>query len=350
MTAVLTLLVGAVPATAHFIPHPFQLDRLNRRMGGQVIDYTNHHGHDNRIWSEALHQKRDMYVYLPPHFDPNKCYPLVFWLHGFTQDEYSFVQSIVERLDRMIVEGKLPPAIVVVPDGSLSGRSGITFLSPGSFFLNSKAGNFEDYVMQDVWDFMHKHYPIRPERGAHAMVGVSMGGGAAFRLAIRYRDRIGTAVGFMPPLNLRWVDCHDNYMANFDPDCWGWRTDFSHGHETVGRFLGFVRIQLKRVIDPLYDRKDPETLARISEENPIEMIDRLDLKPGELELCVAYGGKDNFNIDAQVESFLYVAKQRGLCINVCYDPKGRHNGATANRLFPCVQEWLAPRLEPYAPQ
>ena len=73
------------------------------------------------------------------------------------------------------------------------------------------------------------------------------------------------------------------------------------------------------------------------------------MKPGELEMCVAYGGKDQFNIDAQVESFLYVARERGLDVDVCHDPKGKHDFPTAERLFPCVLKWLAPRLEPYAP-
>jgi hypothetical protein len=67
-------------------------------------------------------------------------------------------------------------------------------------------------------------------------------------------------------------------------------------------------------------------------------------------MCVAYGGKDQFNIHTQVESFLYVARQRGLSVEVCYDPDGKHDLATAERLFPCVVKWLAPLLEPYAPQ
>src|SRR5262245_29620540 len=44
----------------------FLLDKINRRLHGQVIDYTHNHGQDNRIWSEALQCKRDLYVYLPP--------------------------------------------------------------------------------------------------------------------------------------------------------------------------------------------------------------------------------------------------------------------------------------------
>ena len=51
----------------------------------------------------------------------------------------------------------------------------------------------------------------------------------------------------------------------------------------------------------------------------------------------------------QAESFLYAAWQRGLCVRVCYDPEGKHDYATTKRLFPCVQQWLAPRLEPFAP-
>jgi S-formylglutathione hydrolase FrmB len=349
LTPLFGVLVLLAPARATIIPHLCELDRINRRLAGQVLDFTRHHGRDRRIWSEALQEKRELYVYLPPHFDPKKQYPLIFWLHGFAQDEHSFLEYVVEPLDQAMASGKLPPAIVVAPDGSLSGRASITFLSAGSFFVNSKAGNFEDYLMVDVWDFLFQHFPIRPEREAHVMAGVSMGGGAAFHSAIKYRDRVGVAVAFMPPLNTRWEDCHGRYMSDFDPDCWGWRTDFSRGHEVVGRFYGVVTIRLKRVFDPLYDRRDPMETVKISEENPVEMLERYDIKPGELEMCVAYGRKDQFNLAAQVESFLYVAEQRRLCVHVCCDPKGKHDFPTAERLFPCVLKWLAPRLEPYAP-
>ena len=48
------------------------------------------------------------------------------------------------------------------------------------------------------------------------------------------------------------------------------------------------------IIGPLYDRKSPDTAALVSSESPIELLDRLNLKPGELEMYVAYGGKDEF--------------------------------------------------------
>src|SRR5262249_8003242 len=153
------------------------------------------------IWSEALCQKRDLYVYLPPCFDSSKCYPVMLWLHGFAQDEHSFLEQVVRPLDRAIWEGRLPPLIVAAPDGTIDGKSHciITF-NHGSFYINSKAGAFEDYIMHDVWGFVLANYPILPQREAHVIAGASMGGGAAYNLAIKYRDQFGIVFGVYPPL------------------------------------------------------------------------------------------------------------------------------------------------------
>jgi S-formylglutathione hydrolase FrmB len=345
--AVLLLFLAARPADAHLVPHPFELDRVNRRLHGQVIDHTNNHGRDRAIYSPALCEKRDLYVYLPPCFDPKKQYPVILWLHGFAQDEHSFINEVVEPLDRAMWCGKLPPCIVAAPDGSLRGTD--CLFSAGSFFLNTKAGRFEDYLMTDVWNFLVSNYPIRPEPEAHVIAGVSMGGGAAFNKAIKFQDRFKVVVGIFPPLNIRWISCRGRYMDNFDPCCWGWREDFSNGHEVVGRFYGVVTIRMRQVSYPLYGKKNPDTAALVSRENPIEMLDAYDVREGQLAMYVAYGGKDQFNLDAQIESFLYHAKDRGLTVGVGYDPNGKHDVATALRLLPGVLEWLSPRLAPYAP-
>src|SRR5262249_50956652 len=142
-------------------------------------------------------------------------YPVVIFLHGFGQDEHILL-GLAPKIDEEICQGVLPPVIIAAPDGSLSGKSSV--FQPGSFFLNSHAGDFESWVLQDVWDFVCEQYSIRPEREAHVLAGVSMGGFAAFNLGIRYRHAFGAAVAFHPPLNLRWVDCQGHYFANFDPN------------------------------------------------------------------------------------------------------------------------------------
>jgi S-formylglutathione hydrolase FrmB len=321
-----------------------ELRQVNGRLHGHVDDYTANHGADQRLWSAALHRPMGVYIYLPPGFDPDVAYPVIFWLHGLRQDERSFLSEAVEPLDRAMWSGKLPLAIVVAPDGSLESRKRY---QAGSFFINSKAGRYEDYLMQDVWSFALAHYPIRPEPEAHVLAGASMGGFAAYNLGIKYRHTFKVVIGIFAPLNLRYVDCHGEYRTHFDPCCWGWRTSL-RPNEVVAKFYGVVKVRLKWLTDPLFGR-DPSAIEAISRENPIEMLETYGLREGELAMYAGYGGEDEFNTTAQVESFLYRAKQLGLTVAVGYDPKGRHNAETALRLLPGVVAWLAPRLAPYSP-
>jgi hypothetical protein len=66
-------------------------------------------------------------------------------------------------------------------------------------------------------------------------------------------------------------------------------------------------------------------------------------------MFVGYGGRDEYNIDAQVESFLYSAKFRGIGVAVAFEPDGHHDGITAMKFMPSVVRWLAPQIAPYAP-
>lgn len=347
LSAVVLLALG-LEAHAHVLPRPWRLARANRRLAGHVVDHTHNHGRDARIWSEALGEKRDLYVYLPPGFDPCKKYPLMLFLHGFNQDECDFIDDVVAKLDKAMSTGLLPPAIVAVPDGSVHGLNCLT--TAGTFFLNSKLGAFEDFLVRDVYDFVVANYPIRPEPEAHVLLGVSMGGGAAFHCAIKHPDKFKVCVGIFPPLNLRWVSCRGRYRDNFDPNCWGYREDFSRGSEVIARFYGVVTIRARRLVFPLYGRNNPDIVEIVSRESPIEMLDLYDVRPGQVEMYVGYGGKDQFNMDAQVESFLYRARQKGLCVGVGYVPDGKHDVRTGEKLLPGVVEWLRPRLGPYAPR
>ncbi len=345
----LALLVGisfafaAIDVRADGLILASELDKANRRMCGRVIDFTHNHGRDRRIWSEALCQKRDMYVYVPPCYDPAKRYPLAIFLHGASQDEQFFIRGTVQEIDRAIARGVLPPTIVVAPDGSQKSRPAV--FKVATFWANTDAGRFEDYVMEDVWNFLMREFPIVPERDGHAMIGASAGGTGAFNCAIKNRDRIKIALGFMPALNLRWVDCHERYRAPFNPCCWGWR-EKAHMFESIGRPKGLFALRYHNLFGSLVGY-GAEGVQRTRAFNPVEVMEEYDLKPGELDMFVGYGGKDELNIMAQVESFLYVAKMRGIEVGVAYDPNGRHDEASARRLFPEAVAWVAPLLKRY---
>lgn len=349
LVLMLTLVSELPVLEANVLPRPLRLRRINRKIQGQVLDFTNNHGRDNRIFSPAMGEKRDMYVYLPAGYDPKKCYPLGIYLHGFISDEEHFLEDVVIPFDQAMREGRLPPMILACPDGSPYGIDCLT--TTGTFYVNSLLGNFEDYLVQDVYNFLMKNFPIRPEPEAHALLGVSMGGGAAFNKVIKHRDKFGVAATFAPPVNLRWISCRGEYFDNFDPNCWCYREDFSRGRDVVGIFFrGLVKIRLRSFIFPIYGKGNPDMAALIARENPIELLDTRNVGPGFAEFYIAYGGKDQFNLDAQVESFLYRARQKGVEVTVDYDPEGTHSEETALKMLPAMLEWLRVRIEPYSPK
>jgi S-formylglutathione hydrolase FrmB len=345
LAAFLTLAWPATDAHAHgAIKTKVKGALLDLHLQGTIVDCTANHGKDRRIWSRSLYEYRDLYVYLPPGYDKDQTYPVMIFLHGFAQDEQSFLE-LAPVIDQAICKGKLPPLIIAAPDGSIDGER--CFQRPGSFWINSNAGSFEDFVLQDVWDHLTHNYSIRSEREAHVLAGVSMGGFGAFNLGIRHRNAFGVVAGIYPPLNLRWMDSHGNTRANFDPRCWGWRTSFDEPREVLARF-GPATVRLGDLIYPVFGSGDAAA-AEIIANNPIELVDRTRLRNGELQMFVAYAGNDEFNIDAQVESFLYLCKHRGLGISVAYNPTGRHNAATAMQFAPAFFEWLSQRLEQFGP-
>jgi S-formylglutathione hydrolase FrmB len=320
---------------------------VNFLISGKLIDYTDKHGADRRIWSEALGMKRNAYVYLPPNFDPAQRYPLIVLLHGFAQDE-SALFYILPKLDRDMEAGRFPHSILVAPDGNIP--CGQWIIKRGSFYVNSNAGRYEDYLLQDVQGFVERNFPIHPDRRARALVGVSMGGGAAFDLAIRHKDQFGVTLGIFPPLNFRYLDCNENYRGKYDPNCFMLRTRADNDDEVLAYFLaGLVKIRIGAMAKPLFGRGD-DVVEGLSRFNPYENLDRYDVRPGELAMFVGYAGRDQYNIDSQIKSFLDKACERGLKVTTSYAPLGRHDTPTARRILPEALDWLSTQLAPFGPR
>ena len=222
--AVLTALLVALPARAQF-DNCINLERVNRRLAGHVVDYTNNHGSDRRIFSPILGMPRDLYVYLPPGYDPGRTYSLVLFFHMADVDEHFFVGSkVLKELEDLIVCGGFPPAIVACPDGTYRGWN--RFHAKDSLYVNGLGGRFKDHILQEVVPFLVANYAIRPERQAHALVGFSAGGYGAMGLAIEHRDVFGAVATLASPLNLRYSNCDGVYFEDFDPTTYRWKTTY----------------------------------------------------------------------------------------------------------------------------
>ncbi len=325
---------------------PNKLERVNGKIGGKVHDFTDNHNVDRRICSKALDEKREVYIYTPPGYDGKTQFPFMLWLHGFGHDEKNFL-DFIPHIDEGIRTGAIPPMIIAAPDASVKGKPSL--FNTGSFYLNSRAGRFEDYIVDDVVAFTFKKFAVRPEREAHVIAGASMGGYGAYSLGFKHKELFGNIAGIMPPLNMRYLDCHGKYNSDYDPNCVTLRTEFPR-NEIVGRFYGVILIRQRRMIDPLFGRDNSDVLKVLSANNPIELLETRNVQPADYNLFLGYGEKDEFNLDAQAEHFIDVAAKKGIHPTVLKVKDGRHNTKTGVSMFPAMARWLAPALAPYVPE
>jgi S-formylglutathione hydrolase FrmB len=121
--------------------------------------------------------------------DPARRYPVIYWLHGFTGTAFSGLSwrpwepSVPEMMDRAVAAcGR--EAILVLVDGFT--RYG------GSQYVNSSFnGQYEDYVVHDVVDYVDAHYRTVASPEGRALAGKSSGGYGAMFLAMRHPEVFG---------------------------------------------------------------------------------------------------------------------------------------------------------------
>jgi poly(3-hydroxybutyrate) depolymerase len=346
LLVVLALLACAPPARAQ-VGNCRSLESLNRRLGGQVLDFTHNHGADRRLNSPIMGRPRDLYVYLPPGYNPSQAYPLIVYFHLAYLDEHWIVATdFLVQLDGMIRRGEFPPTIVAYPDGTIAGENHIR--APHSLFVNGVNGRFEDHILYEVVPFLHGHFAIRPEREAHALLGASGGGFGAMSLALRHRERFGTVATLAAPLNLRYWNCQEDYRADFDPATFRWRETYDPDQVIATFGFGLRRTRARTYVEPVFG-SGPGVISRVIAVNPADQILATGLRPCELSIYVNYPGKDNYNFDAQDESFAWLAAQQGVHLTVERDPCARHNLAYFRANHIRAYRWLACHLLPPAP-
>lgn len=138
--------------------------------------------------SDAIDDDAQYLVYLPKGYEDeankDRRWPLVVWLHGMFEDHMRFhVRGGAPVLDAAVADGALPPCVFVCANG---GRT--------SMYVNRKDRKYEDLVTKDLLAHLGKEYRVSERREERAILGVSMGGMAALRIAFSQPELFG-AVG-----------------------------------------------------------------------------------------------------------------------------------------------------------
>jgi len=131
--------------------------------------------------------KMDYSVWLPAdYYTSQRSYPVVYVLHGYSDDETGWIQfGEASRIaEKGIAEGKIPPCILVFPDGKIA------------WYCNSYDGKiaWEDNFTNEFVPFIEKEYRIRAKKEFRAIAGLSMGGYGALKLSMRHSDLFSTCV------------------------------------------------------------------------------------------------------------------------------------------------------------
>ena len=125
--------------------------------------------------SIALGREVSYVVDLPPSYDtsPDRRYPVVYALHGlFEGPDFWQQRGLAAIAERVRGSGVLPELLVVAVDGG------------NSFFVDGRAGRYQEMVTKDLIAHVEASYRVVPGRAARAVLGVSMGGYAALHIAL----------------------------------------------------------------------------------------------------------------------------------------------------------------------
>lgn len=135
--------------------------------------------------SSLLNRAVHYSIYLPPdYYVSNRRYPVVYLLHGYTDDETGWLQfgEADRLLDEGIKNGTLPPMIVVMPD------AGVTWYM--NDFQNKV--RYEDMFVTEFIPHIDSSYRTRAKRDFRAVSGLSMGGHGSLLLAMHHPDLFGS--------------------------------------------------------------------------------------------------------------------------------------------------------------
>ncbi len=118
---------------------------------------------------------KELNVYLPHGYGAEQEYPVIYVLHGLTDNEDTWFERgdphPAVLLDNLIDAGEIDPVIAVFPNGNSSS----SFLTRE---FDNQAGYyyFANELVNDIIPLIEAEYSVRAERNSRAVCGFSMGG------------------------------------------------------------------------------------------------------------------------------------------------------------------------------
>lgn len=124
------------------------------------------------LHSAALGWDVGYVVWKPANYDPTRKYPVIYFLHGASGTESADAAGFSGWVAKGIEKGMLPPVLVVFPNGGMSGYRGAV----------------EKMIVEELIPLIDRTCPTLARPESRAVVGFSMGGAGAVRLAVLHPE------------------------------------------------------------------------------------------------------------------------------------------------------------------
>jgi len=188
-------------------------------------------------------------IYLPPGYESaTRRYPVVYLLHGYTDNESGWIQfgEVDLAADRAIASREIPPMIIVMPDGGVA------------WYINDLAGKvrYEDMFVEEFIPHVDATYRTRPSREFRGLAGLSMGGWGTLVLSLRHPDLFAACAAFSAAV---WPD---EEILGMKQDTWD---------KVVGPVLG-VGLAGKDRLTPHFRKHSPLDLAKSLPEESLKKV------------------------------------------------------------------------------
>ena len=141
------------------------------------------------VKSPALGRRADLTLFAPRQAQGQRGLPLVLLLHGVYGSHWAWAfQGGAHRTLQALVDcGAVPPMLLAMPSDGLWGD--------GSGYVPHADADFERWIVDEVPAAARQQRPELDDTSPLALIGLSMGGFAALRLAARYPQRWCAAAG-----------------------------------------------------------------------------------------------------------------------------------------------------------
>ncbi|MGD2129869.1 MAG: alpha/beta hydrolase-fold protein [Lysobacterales bacterium] len=231
--------------------------------GGTIVRLT-HRSRvlENNPWEDPA--EREVAVYLPAAYDESGAPCVALWdLAAYTNSGLGHLnwsnhgESLPERLDRLIGQELMPPAVVVMPDcyTSLGGNQYVN--SPG-------VGRYADYLVDELVPFVASRFNVGDGREFRGVFGKSSGGYGALYHAMTRPETWGAAASHAGDVGFDVLFPGEfptacGVLAAFDGDIEAFMREFWRKNRPAGReFSVMLLLAMAASYDP-----DPDHPARI---------------------------------------------------------------------------------------